>query len=76
MLPALQAKGIKWPGWHAFRRGLATQLHDSGVDDKTIQHALRHSDIRTTQGIYIKRVDKRVTDAANQWGRKLGKLVK
>src|SRR5437879_8785039 len=26
-----------WHGWHAFRRGLATNLHTLGVDDKTIQ---------------------------------------
>jgi len=32
-----------WHGWHAFRRGLATNLHALGVDDKTIQAILRHS---------------------------------
>jgi hypothetical protein len=25
----------EWHGWHAFRRGLATNLHALGVDDKT-----------------------------------------
>jgi integrase len=39
---------------HAFRRGLATNLHDVGVEDREIQAILRHSDIRTTQAIYIK----------------------
>jgi integrase len=33
----------QWHGWHAFRRGLATNLHALGVDDKTIQAILRHS---------------------------------
>lgn len=33
----------EWHGWHAFRRGLATNLHALGVDDKTIQAILRHS---------------------------------
>jgi integrase len=45
-----------WHGWHAFRRGLATNLHRLGVNDKTIQAILRHSNIVTTQNIYIKTV--------------------
>lgn len=48
----------QWHGWHAFRRGLATNLHDLGVDDKTIQAILRHTDIRLTQNTYIKTVEK------------------
>ena len=43
-----------WHGWHAFRRGLATNLHDLGVDDKTIQAILRHSNVAVTQACYIK----------------------
>jgi len=39
----------KWHGWHGFRRGLATNLHALGVDDKTIQAILRHSNIGNTQ---------------------------
>jgi hypothetical protein len=35
----------EWRGWHAFRRGLATNLHLLGVNDKTIQAILRHSNI-------------------------------
>jgi integrase len=42
------------PRWHAFRRGLATNLHDLGVDDKTIQAILRHSNVAVTQACYIK----------------------
>lgn len=45
-----------WHGWHAFRRGLATNLHELGIDDKTIQGILRHSAISLTQNIYIKSV--------------------
>ena len=30
----------QWQGWHPFRRGLATNLHDLGVPDKTIQAIL------------------------------------
>jgi integrase len=43
-----------WRGWHAFRRGLATNLHALGVADKEIQAILRHSNISVTQSCYIK----------------------
>ena len=44
----------QWRGWHAFRRGLATNLHQIGVDDLTIQAILRHSNVGVTQRCYIK----------------------
>jgi hypothetical protein len=43
-----------WRGWHAFRRGLATNLHALGIADKEIQAILRHSNITVTQSCYIK----------------------
>jgi integrase len=43
-----------WRGWHAFRRGLATNLHQMGVDDLTIQAIMRHSNVSVTQRCYIK----------------------
>jgi integrase len=43
-----------WRGWHAFRRGLATNLHALGIPDKEIQAILRHSNIAVTQSCYIK----------------------
>lgn len=58
MKPVLDKHGIKWHGWHAFRRGLGTNLNALGADDKTIQAILRHSDIATTQGFYIKPIPK------------------
>ncbi len=45
-----------WHGWHAFRRGLATNLHTLGVDDKTIQAILRHSNVGLTMNVYVKTV--------------------
>lgn len=52
----------EWHGWHAFRRGLATNLNDLGVLDLTIQRILRHSDVTTTRKAYIKPLDHQVTD--------------
>lgn len=55
--PAFEKHGIEWHGWHAFRRGLATNLHRLGVSDETIQRILRHSTISVTQNCYIKTAD-------------------
>ena len=44
----------EWHGFHAFRRGLASNLYELGVDDLVIQRVLRHSDVSTTQRCYIK----------------------
>ncbi len=52
--PALEKAGLAWHGWHAFRRGLATNLHHLGVPDETIQRILRHSTVAVTQNCYIK----------------------
>ncbi len=53
--PRLQELGMEWHGWHAFRRGLATNLHALGVSDIVIQGILRHSDVSVTRQSYIKR---------------------
>ena len=47
-------RSLYWKGWHAFRRGLATTLHQLGTPDKEIQGILRHSNVAITQGSYIK----------------------
>jgi integrase len=54
-----------WRGWHAFRRGLATNLHDLGVDDHTIKAILRHSSVTVTQRSYIKSLPKHSIEAMN-----------
>jgi hypothetical protein len=45
-----------WSGWHAFRRGLASNLNRLRVDDSVIQAILRHSTVAVTQRCYIKTV--------------------
>ncbi|MCI0423345.1 MAG: site-specific integrase [Acidobacteria bacterium] len=45
---------IAWHGWHAFRRGLATNLKALGVATLTIQAILGHRNPRTTETHYIK----------------------
>jgi len=56
----------EWHGWHGFRRGLATNLNQLGVDDSVIQRILRHSHISVTQACYIKTVPQQAIDAMNQ----------
>ena len=63
ILPALRESGVEWHGWHACRRGLATNLKQLGVDDIVIQRILRHSSVSVTQSCYIKARDVAVVDA-------------
>ena len=72
MKPMLKAHGLRWAGWHAYRRGLATNLKEMGVDDLTIQATLRHKDVRTTQRFYIKTVPQQVTAAMEEFASKVG----
>jgi integrase len=62
---------LQWHGWHAFRRGLATNLHTLGVDDKTIQAILRHSNIGLTMNIYVKSVNESQVSAMDALSEKL-----
>lgn len=75
ILPALKAAGIKWHGWHAFRRSLATNLHDLGVDDHTIKAILRHSSVTVTQRSYIKSLPKQSVAAMNTFDSSVAELV-
>jgi integrase len=54
MEDVLAKAGIQWKGWHGFRRVLASNLNQLGVDDSVIQAILRHSNVTTTQRHYIK----------------------
>jgi hypothetical protein len=54
MKEVLSRAGVTWAGWHAFRRGLASNLNRLGVDDSIIQSILRHSTVSVTQNHYIK----------------------
>jgi integrase len=61
--PALERIGVKKRiGWHSFRHGLATMLRQQGVDIKTAQELLRHTNSRITLEIYQQAVsaEKRV----------------
>jgi hypothetical protein len=49
LIPDLKTKGLRWHGWHAFRRGLATNLRELGIPDGVILRILRNADSGTAQ---------------------------
>jgi integrase len=53
----------RWRGWHAARRGLGSNLYRLGVSDIVIQRILRHANLSTTTGYYIKSQTQDVLDA-------------
>jgi integrase len=61
----------KWHGWHAFLRGLATNLHSLRVDDKTIQEILRHSSVGPTMNVYVRPVSESQVSATDALSEKL-----
>jgi integrase len=63
-----------WHGWHAFRRGLATNLHQLGVPDKDIQAILRHSNLGITMNIYVKSVAESQVDAMDLLEKEFGEV--
>ena len=63
VLSALKKIGIPWYGWHAFRRGLASNLYALGAQDKIVQRILRHSRPHVTRDCYIKVFDHTVLQA-------------
>jgi len=71
IVPLATKAGVQWHGWHAFRRGLATNLYRLGVSDKTIQRILRHANVGVTQACYIKTADSDAAAAMQQFERSL-----
>jgi len=64
--PTLKEAKIPWHGWHAFRRGLASNLRDLGADPKVAQAILRHANVRTTLDFYTKVRPEQRTEAMNK----------
>src|ERR1700730_15401348 len=69
--PMFRANGLRWKGWHAYRRGLATNLKELGVPDTTIQCVLRHENVNTTQRFYIKTASAVAVDAMKKLEEKI-----
>ena len=63
---APEAIRLPWYGWHAFRRGLASNLYEIGAQDKVVQRILRHSKPHVTRERYIKVFDRTVLEAVEK----------
>ena len=75
ILPALKLNGIEWHGWHAFRRGAATNLHRLGVHNYTIAETLGHEDVAVTRKRYIKTDNEEKTVAMDKFQAMLESLM-
>jgi integrase len=64
--PILKAIHLPWYGWHAFRRGLASNLYAMGAPDKVVQRILRHSKPHVTKEHYIKVFDRTMVEAVER----------
>ena len=63
----MSGRPIKRWGWHNLRHSLASWLVSNGVDVKTVSSMLRHSNVKTTLGIYTHAVDSNRLAAQEQF---------
>ena len=61
--PTLKKAEMPWHGWHAMRRGLASNLVELGADPKIAQAILRRANVRTTMDFYIKARPEKTVEA-------------
>jgi integrase len=73
--PALKSVGLLWYGWHALRRGLASNLYEMGAPDKVVQRILRHSRPHVTKERYIKVFDHTVLEAVDKLQTRIDELT-
>jgi len=72
----LKAIRLPWYGWHAFRRGLASNLYAMGAPDKVVQRILRHSKPHVTKEHYIKVFDRTMVEAVERMQAQIEELRK
>jgi site-specific recombinase XerD len=41
--PAMKTIRLEWYGWHACRRGIASNLFELGANERVVQRILRHA---------------------------------
>lgn len=63
-LPACSKAGCEGAGFHDLRRANATVMIAEGVDVKTAQQRLGHSDVRMTLGLYARVMEQADRDAS------------
>ena len=61
--PTLKKAGVPWLGFHAPRRGLASNLVELGADPKIAQAILRHANFRSAMNFCIKARPEKTAEA-------------
>ena len=61
--PAVESLRLEWYGWHACRRGIASNLYELGANEKVVQRIMRHAKPHVTKERYIKAFDPAVLAA-------------
>ena len=56
LLPAAERAKLGRIGYHMFRRGYATEAHEAGITDKSIQAQLRHASPEITRNVYMQTI--------------------
>jgi integrase len=72
---AMDSLGLRWSGWHGFRRGIASNLFELGCDDLTVQRVLRHSKVQVTREKYIKVRDAKLESAMEALSQAFGQQI-
>ena len=72
-IPATKAIGLPWLTFHDLRRANATAMVSAGIDLKTAQTRLGHSDPRLTLAVYAQATSAADRDAADRVGELLMK---
>ncbi len=69
IIPVFEKKGIEWHGFHAFRRGLSTELAAVGTPDAIADRITRHSpkDNDTRGKHYVKAQALQVLENSRSW---------
>jgi len=52
-----------------FRRGYATEAHEAGITDKSIQAQLRHASLEITRNVYMQTIPEAQKKAVNRMER-------
>ena len=69
LIPAGEKAGIVKLDFHSFRRGFATEAHDQGITDKSIQGQLRHEDDGTTRKNYMQTIPEAQREAVENFSK-------
>jgi integrase len=72
LIPAGNKVGIVKLNYQMFRRGFATDAHDQGASDKSIQGQLRHASVNTSRNNYMQTIPASQREAVQNFSKVVG----